>query len=225
VKRTCDQASQPALDGPSHLAWLRERRSVRRFQRRAVPRALVERLLDAAISAPSSTNRQPWRFDVVRGATKDALVHRVREATERLDQTIASGRHAAEWGAYGDFFHEPLDSAAVVVVPQVRTHADLVARFLSSAGADASEFALPGDMRPDRCGVAASVMALLLQARAEGLGATWMAGPMIARPAIEQLLEIRAPFEMLGAIAIGWPDEAPTAPPRRSAEKVTRWVG
>ena len=44
---------------------LRRRRSVRRFQNRAVPRELVEGLLEAAFLSPSSFNRRPWHFIVV----------------------------------------------------------------------------------------------------------------------------------------------------------------
>lgn len=45
---------------------IEERHSVRRFERRDVPEEMVERLLGAAIRAPSAGNCQPWRFFVVR---------------------------------------------------------------------------------------------------------------------------------------------------------------
>src|SRR5690606_23442092 len=41
------------------------RRSIRRYSNEPVQRALVERLLNAAIWAPSAHNRQPWRFAVI----------------------------------------------------------------------------------------------------------------------------------------------------------------
>jgi nitroreductase len=41
-------------------------RSIRRFRTDPVPDALVQRVLDAAIQAPSGTNAQSWRFVVVR---------------------------------------------------------------------------------------------------------------------------------------------------------------
>ncbi|ASA77651.1 nitroreductase family protein [Thermococcus sp. 5-4] len=44
---------------------LRKRRSIRRFQKKPVPRELVERLLEAAFLSPSSFNRRPWHFIVV----------------------------------------------------------------------------------------------------------------------------------------------------------------
>ena len=41
------------------------RRSIRKFQERAVPRELIERVLTTALQAPSGKNRQPWRFVVI----------------------------------------------------------------------------------------------------------------------------------------------------------------
>lgn len=41
------------------------RRSIRRFQDKPVPRELVERLLRAAMAAPSACNLQPWAFVAV----------------------------------------------------------------------------------------------------------------------------------------------------------------
>ncbi len=41
------------------------RRSIRRFQDKPVPRELAERLLHAAMAAPSACNLQPWAFIAV----------------------------------------------------------------------------------------------------------------------------------------------------------------
>ncbi|MFQ5574781.1 MAG: nitroreductase family protein [Terriglobia bacterium] len=54
------------------------RRSVRAFERdRPVPSGTVERLLEAAVRAPSAGNVQPWRFWVVRDTD---LIARLAEA-------------------------------------------------------------------------------------------------------------------------------------------------
>jgi nitroreductase len=41
------------------------RRSVRQYQTKPIPDALVHKLLAAAMSAPSARNSQPWRFVVI----------------------------------------------------------------------------------------------------------------------------------------------------------------
>lgn len=51
------------------------RRSIRRFQGRPLPRDILERILGAAVKAPSAGNAQPWRFIVVQGERlKEELV-------------------------------------------------------------------------------------------------------------------------------------------------------
>lgn len=47
------------------LDLVKQRRSVRRYQPRPVPREAIERCLEAARWAPSACNSQPWHFIVV----------------------------------------------------------------------------------------------------------------------------------------------------------------
>jgi len=52
----------------------RRRRSVRKYRRESVPLSLVRELIDLARNAPSSLDRQPWTFVVVREeSTKQRL--------------------------------------------------------------------------------------------------------------------------------------------------------
>jgi nitroreductase len=47
------------------LEAIHTRRSIRQYQDQAVPEELVEKLLVAAMSAPSARNAQPWQFVVI----------------------------------------------------------------------------------------------------------------------------------------------------------------
>jgi len=58
---------------------LARRRSVRQFSERAVPRALIETCLRAAVTAPSGANLQPWHFVAV---ADPAVKRRLRAAAE-----------------------------------------------------------------------------------------------------------------------------------------------
>ena len=207
------------------LDWMLSRRSMREFSSRPVARATLENLLLAATSAPSATNRQPWQFAVVRsGRLRAAIVAAVRERAEEMKVVIQRGHHAEDFGNYGDFFHEPLLSAAVIIIPQYREYPDLIANLLASGGADPKAFHTAGSMQAELCSTSAAVMNLLLQAHASGLGGCWMAGPMIARDRICALLGIAEPWQMVGAIALGYPaGEAPPQKPRKPLGRVVRW--
>src|SRR5262245_42180221 len=127
--------------GEDHLSFLRARRSIRAFTEAPIPRAVLERVLEAAITAPSSTNRQPWRFAVVTAPRlRASLVEAVRARTTELKAAIQRSHHAEEFGSYGDFFFEPLQTAAAIVVPQYREYPDLIANLLASAGEEPSRF-------------------------------------------------------------------------------------
>ena len=211
--------------GPALLEWLRSRRSVREFSDRPIAREIVARVLEGATTAPSSTNRQPWRFAAVRSrAMRDALVAAVAAKTAEMKAIIARGHHAEDFGNYGDFFHEPLAAAQAIVVPQYREYPDLIANLIESGGGDPRRFSTASAMQAELCSTSAAIMALLLQAHGEGLGACMMAGPIVAKTEIQALLGIAEPWRMIGAIALGYPAGAPAAQPRKPFDRVVDWI-
>jgi nitroreductase len=205
--------------------WLHTRRSVRDFTGEPVTRAALERLIAAAVTAPSSTNRQPWRFAVVSAPELRArIVDAVRRRTDEIKAIIRRGHHADDFGAYGDFFFEPLAGAAAIVVPQYREYPDLIANLIASGGGDPAAYSTAGSMQAELCSTSAAIMALLLQAHADGLGACWMAGPMVARADLEALLGVAPPWRMVGAIAVGHPAPVDRPNPgRKPLDRVATW--
>jgi iodotyrosine deiodinase len=75
-------------------ADLRGRRTVREFAPDPVPRAVIEACIDAAGSAPSGANRQPWTFVAV---SDPAVKRQIREAAEREEEAFYDGRAPQEW--------------------------------------------------------------------------------------------------------------------------------
>lgn len=213
------------MTGPEMLEWLRSRRSVRTFTAAPVARDVLERVLEGAITAPSSTNRQPWRFAVVRSAAmRKKIVDAVAARTAEIKAIIARSHHAEDFGNYGDFFHEPLASAQVIVVPQYREYPDLIANLIASGGGDPAAFSTASAMQSELVSTSTAIMTLLLQAHAEGLGACMMAGPMVARREIHALLGIEEPWRMVGAIAIGHPEPGTPSRGRKPLDRVVTWI-
>ena len=64
----------------------------------------------------------------------------MRARAEEMKAIISRGHHAEDFGNYGDFFHEPLESAAAIVVPQYREYPDLIANLIASGGGDPAAF-------------------------------------------------------------------------------------
>lgn len=75
-------------------ADLRRRRSVRDFDSRPVPRAVIEDCLRAAGTAPSGANLQPWHFAVI---VDPAAKRRIRAAAEVEERAFYEGRAPKQW--------------------------------------------------------------------------------------------------------------------------------
>lgn len=59
-----DLSRPPPVGYGDLLALVRRRRSVRWFERREVPRELIDQALEVAVQAPSACNRQPYHFRI-----------------------------------------------------------------------------------------------------------------------------------------------------------------
>ena len=94
--------------GPEMLEWLETRRSRRVFEDKPVSKDILARLMHAAVTAPSNTNRQPWRFAVItKQSVRKQIASAVRTRAAEIKAIIQRGHHADDFANYGDFFHEP----------------------------------------------------------------------------------------------------------------------
>jgi nitroreductase len=75
-------------------AHLQRRRSVRQFSQRPVPRAIIEKCLLAAGTAPSGANQQPWHFVAI---ADPAIKARIRVAAEAAEREFYERRAPQEW--------------------------------------------------------------------------------------------------------------------------------
>ncbi len=75
--------TKTALMNQSSDIWdiLKNRRSVRKFKSDSIPDADVLKIIDAARTAPTSGNQQPWKFLVVRDKNK---INQMKESCVKL---------------------------------------------------------------------------------------------------------------------------------------------
>ena len=97
---------------------LATRRSVRDFSDRPVPMEAVDACLQAAASAPSGANRQPWHFVVV---TDPGTRRRIRLEAEAEERAFYRGRAPDDWlealAPLGTDEHKPfLEEAPCLIV-------------------------------------------------------------------------------------------------------------
>lgn len=205
------------------LALLRARRSVRRFRPEPLSREEVLRLIEAAVTAPSASNKQPWRFLVIESKERIAeMAAAVREATARIAAHIPEASQPA-FRAYGDYFTR-FEAAPTVIVPIYRGLA-----VLSNLAGDALDDA---DRRAvlrmeDQSGLIGTSLALenlLLMAHAMGLGASGMTGPLVAEPRLRTILDVPDGWGIVALVPVGRPAEEPAPTDRKPVDKVVRWL-
>jgi nitroreductase len=208
---------------PAIYEAMRERRSVRRFKPDPIARDLVTQLVEAAITAPSASNKQPWRFLVVEDRERIArMAAAVRDATARVSSHIPEASQPS-FRAYGDYFTR-FENAPAVIVPIHRAMS-----VLSNLVDDALDEGTRGTIRhmeeqSGLVGTSLALMNLLLMAHALGLGASGMTGPLVAEPALRAILEVPDGWGIVALVPIGHPAEDPTPTDRKPADKVIRWL-
>ncbi len=209
------------MDPSSHrdavLAAMRERRSIRAWQSRPVAREDLERILQAAIWAPSADNVQPWRFVVLQNERKQELA----DLLERFVDGMQPGLNPVLWvHRFGirRCARRIAASAAVITAWATFTPEDARLRLVAR-----------GDLTPLFSwtmvveSVAAAVQNLLLAAHALGLGAVWLGYPNLAAPEVRAWLGEGG--ELVATVALGYPAEQPGPRRRRPLGKVVRWEG
>jgi coenzyme F420-0:L-glutamate ligase/coenzyme F420-1:gamma-L-glutamate ligase len=190
------------------------RRSIRRFRSEPVPDAVVRRILGAACLAPSSHNRQPWRFAVVTlRSDKDRLA---REMGKRLRaDRLRDGDDPADVEADALRSYSRITGAPVVIV-------------VSMTMEEMDSYPDEGRAEAERMmavqSVAMAGYGLLLAAAAEGLGSCWLCAPLFAPQGAIQALGLPLSWQPQGLVLLGWPADKGKERGRRPVEEVTRYL-
>lgn len=107
---------------------LEQRRSVRHFSDRPVPREVIEYLIRAAATAPSGAHKQPWTFVAISDPQLKAGIRRAAEAEERKNY---EQRLTTEWLAalepLGVDWHKPFLETAPWLVAVFQQTTELLA--------------------------------------------------------------------------------------------------
>ncbi|WP_300436247.1 nitroreductase family protein [Christiangramia sp.] len=73
---------------------LNDRRSVRHFSDKPVPKAVIENIIKSAGTAPSGAHKQPWKFCAISNAE---LKSKIREAAEKEEKENYNNRMSERW--------------------------------------------------------------------------------------------------------------------------------
>jgi coenzyme F420-0:L-glutamate ligase / coenzyme F420-1:gamma-L-glutamate ligase len=195
-------------------AFLRSRRSIRRFQSDPVPHDCIQRVLETAIYAPSAHNLQPWRFAVITGSAAKKSLAKAITARFRQDM-LADGTPEEEIQARIKRTVRRTVAAPVIVI---------LCRDTNVIKAESSVLGRQDEVLMATQSVALAGLQLLLAAHAEGLGGTWICWPLFAPDETRTALGLSAAWEPQGMLFLGYPYEHPEPPIRPSQEDITLWI-
>lgn len=88
------EAEEMTQRSKSFYEWVNQRRTVRDFSNKAVPKEVIENILKAASTAPSGAHKQPWTFCVV---SNPELKKQIRQAAEQEEHESYTSRMSEEW--------------------------------------------------------------------------------------------------------------------------------
>ncbi len=74
--------------------WMDERRTVRNFSDKPIPKKVIENIILTASTAPSGAHKQPWTFCVV---SDPAIKTQIRKAAEEEEYESYNSRMPPEW--------------------------------------------------------------------------------------------------------------------------------
>lgn len=185
------------------------RRSIRRFLKREVSAELITKMLEAAIQAPSAKNRQPWRFIVFGGEHKAEF----ESCMERGLLREETGETILPRSGFG------LPDAKNTL--KIMREAPLLIAVVNTNGKSPFVPVDSDDRVTEICdtlSIGAAVQNMLLAAENLGLGTLWIANTCFAYPELTELLKTDG--QLVGAVLVGYADEAPMPRPRKSIEEI-----
>lgn len=185
------------------LKAIKDRRSVREYESRKVPREIIDTIIDAGNKAPSGMNSQPWRFVVIDDDTThkkmtEACIPNGKKLLEPL-KTSNPERYDMIMKRYEEL-EDPIyySAPAMIFVIGKGPYADL------------------------SCPLACEN--IMLAAFSLGLGSCWVAfgSLLMDNKELTGLLDLNKDEKIYGPIIIGYP-AGTTEPPEKKAPEI-KWI-
>ena len=189
------------------LSILRARRSVRVYKGGKVTDDQLANILEAARSAPSGANTQPWEFVVTRDRK---TMKRVKEiyANEWRQRKLEDPIHYK--GLKKDYVGDV--SVLVLVCGDARTKAVYLT---TRQPADREKLF--------QASIANAVQQMMLAAAAMHLGTVWVSVREEVEPELRELFKVPEELRLLWVVPIGHARSWPKAKPRRAPAAFTHW--
>lgn len=171
-------------------------------------------IIQSGIKAPSSKNRQPWKYIVVQGREKEEMLEIFRRGISREENEWALLPQSRQHISAAKYTVDIMEDAPVIVF------------VVNSLGKSILSELTPEERVYEICNIqsiSASIQNMLLSATEKGIGSLWICDIYFAYSELCEWLNSEG--QLVAAIAFGYPDESPRERPRKSLNDVVVWRG
>lgn len=188
-----------------------KRRSIRKFKPQDIPTEAIKEILQAGILAPSSKNRQPWKFIVVTGKAKETMLSVMECGIEREKRDPLLPKSTQYIGGAEHTLN-------------IMRQAPVLIFIINTIGLALDKSLLAEDRIYEICNaqsIGAAIENMALTATDLGLGSLWICDTFFAQKELSARLCENG--ELCAALALGYADEDLTDRPRNNFDDVVEW--
>ncbi len=194
------------------ISAIYDRRSIRKFTDKPISQRDITDIIQSGLKAPSSKNRQPWKYIVIQGNAKEEMLKAFRRGIDREENDHAllpqSRQHIA--------------GAKYTV--DIMTEAPTIVFVVNPLGKSILAELTPEERVFEICNIqsiGASIQNMLLAAAEKGIGSLWICDIYFAYSELCKWLG--SDGQLVAAIAFGYPNEFPEARPRKKMDDTVEW--
>lgn len=194
------------------ISAIYDRRSIRKFLNKPIQEKDLTDIIQCGMKAPSSKNRQPWKYIVVQGTAKEEMLNVFRQGIWREENGSALLPQSKQHIAAAKYTVDIMSQAPVIVFVVNLLGKDILAELT------------PEEHIYEICNiqsVSASIQNMLLAATDKGIGSLWICDIYFAYSELCKWLN--SDGQLIAAIAFGYPNEFPTERPRKKIEDIIEW--
>lgn len=194
------------------ISAIYDRRSIRKFLDKPISQEDMTEIIQSGIKAPSSKNRQPWKYIVIQGNAKKDMLKVFRQGIEREEKDSPLLPQSKQYIASAKYTVDIMKEAPVIVF------------VVNSLGKSILSELTPEERIYEICNIqsiSASIQNMLLAAADKGIGSLWICDIYFAYAELCEWLD--SDGQLIAAIAFGYPNEFPKERPRKKLDDVVEW--